>query len=42
MLAGFVESFHYLQQLLNPILSSNYLQKKSLEEVDVTYILSRI
>ena len=41
-LVEFVGSLHYLQQLLNPILSSNCLWRKSSEEVEVTHVLSRI
>ena len=31
-----------VEQLLNPILSSSHVSRKSLEEDEVTYILSRI
>ena len=31
-----------VEQLLNPIPSSNHVSRKSLEEVEVTHILSRI
>ena len=31
-----------VEQLLNPILSSNHVSRKSLEEAEVTCILSRI
>ena len=40
VLVGFVGSLCCFQRLLNPISSSNYLDKKSLEEVEVTHILS--
>ena len=39
---GFVGYLCCFQQLLNPILSSNYLERKSLEEVEVTHKLSRL
>ena len=39
ILVGFVGSLHYLQQLLNPILSPNYFSRNSLENVEVTHIL---
>ena len=42
VLVGFVGCPCCFQLLLNPILSSNYLRKKSLEEAEVTHILSRI
>ena len=38
---GFVGSLCCFQQLLNPILSSNYLCMKSWEVAEVTHILSR-
>ena len=31
-----------VEELLNPIPSSNHVSRKSLEEVEVTHILSRI
>ena len=31
-----------VEQLLNPILSSSHVSKRSLEEAEVTHILSRI
>ena len=31
-----------VEQLLNPILSSSHVSRKSLEEAEVTHILSRI
>ena len=42
VLVGFVGCPCCFQQLLNLILSSNYLWRKSLEEAEVTHILSRI
>ena len=41
-LVGIVGSLYHLQQLLNPIISSNFLERKSSEEVEVTHILSRV
>ena len=41
-LVGFVGNHHYLQQLLNPILSSNHVSRKFSDEVEVTHILSLI
>ena len=42
VLVGFVGCPCCFQLLLNPILSSNYLWRKSLEEAEVTHILSRM
>ena len=37
---GWLSSAHYLQQLLNPILSSYYLEKKSLEDVTLSLVFT--